>query len=121
MVVDGDFDGNGLTDTAKFYINENKHQYGLFAFMGQPSGETTIVNLSLLKNHDLHTRLGVSKVKLGRYETACSKGYGRSYCTSTQPASITLEYDTISVITFGTSESFYYWNEGHFSPILIAD
>jgi hypothetical protein len=119
--ADGDFNGDGLKDTALLLINDTEKKYRLSVYLGQKNGYYITLKLDedSLTANKLH--LGISIMEPGNYKTACGKGYWD--CAPGEPAVLTLKNPGIAFFEFESSSSVFYWDthKREFKQIWISD
>jgi hypothetical protein len=118
--VDGDFDGDGKTDTAELFVNPSSRQFGLFVKLAS-GGTWQLVNEAA--DVKALARIGISLVKPGKYETACGKGYDDSFCAHGEPDFLTLSTAAVDLFVEESADSIVYWDRGakEFRKIQMSD
>jgi hypothetical protein len=120
--VDGDFNGDGFSDTAWFLINDTKEKYRLSVYLGDKNGgsKTIILIEDSYKRTDSYN-LGIGLMELGNYKTACGKGYWD--CAPGEPAVLTLKNPGIDFFEFECCDSVFYWDaqKKEFKQVSISD
>jgi hypothetical protein len=118
--VQGDFDGDGKTDTAELLISSTDKKFAVFVNLAstqkwQMLGEP--VDLGSLD------RFAIDFVKPGKYETACGKGYDDSFCAHGEPDYLILSHPAIDFIYTESADSIFYWDErtNKFREIAMGD
>lgn len=128
--ADGDFDGDGVSDTAFVLIADtlgprgHPSAIGVFAWLSRPGGGRSLQTVHLLK-HPLpvdFAQFGVAARPAGRYVTACGAGYG-DRCRPGEPAAIDLENAGIECCLFESVTGIFWWNRaaGRFDGVPISD
>jgi len=121
LVAKGDFNGDGILDTAKLLIRKDGLAFGLFVFLSQ--GNATVKPYLLNEDNDvrhLHG-MGIEKVSPGVYKTACGKGYWE--CKPKEEPEVSIPYDAVNYFKVESANSYYYWDKQHsnFIRIWISD
>ncbi|MGI9251167.1 MAG: hypothetical protein ACR2PR_08215 [Pseudohongiellaceae bacterium] len=112
LLVEGDFDGNGVQDQAFYVAYENK-RYALVVFMNNGAQTFELTQTRTLLDE------GVELVTPGVYEAWCAhdgcqeKGDG--------PSELRLEHDAIMAISYERAAVIYHWEDGHFHRLQYAD
>jgi hypothetical protein len=118
--VEGDFDGDGKSDTAEILINSAKNQFAVFVNLAAKHQWQILVEPVDLASLD---RFAIAIVKPGRYETACGKGYDDSFCAQGEPDYLVLAHPAINFIYTESSDSIFYWDgkTKSFREIAMSD
>jgi hypothetical protein len=112
--VHGDFNGDQQTDDAWMLLRKDNRGWGLFVFLARPGGPPQVIKEEE-NGMDLSPQsMGIDLVKLGKYETACGKGY--SDCGPGEPPVLKLKY-------FVFESASVHWNEKkqQFGKIATSD
>lgn len=121
LITMGDFNGDGVTDTAKLLVRADGSAFGLFAFVSQE--DHTFKTYLLDENKDMRFMhgMGITKASPGLYKTACGKGYW--VCGADEMPEISIQYDAINYFKTESANSFFYWNRqaSNFKRIWISD
>jgi len=118
--VEADFDGDGKSDIAELLINPTEKKFAIFVqlasaqnwqMLGEP-GELGDLN-----------RFAIDLVKPGKYQTACGKGYGDSFCAHGEPNYLVLKTPGIDFIYTESADSIFYWDAmtNGFREIAMSD
>jgi len=121
LIVEGDFNGDGLVDRAVLLVRCEGRRFGLFAFLSSRSGQPKAYLLHE-DSIELLRRIGIQLVKPGRYETACGKKYTDTCGHHNLPV-IHLEHDAINYFQPESAEAYFYWDQatGKFDIVYISD
>jgi len=121
LSVSGDFDGDGLTDTARILVSDDREAYGLLVFMASREGAPEVYTLFRDVSVEYLGNMGIETVGPGRYETACGKGYWE--CGENEPEVLMLSTDAINYFQAESANSFFVWNPNtnNFDRIWISD
>lgn len=119
LFTEADFNGDGKADIARILVNDKKNKMALFIFL---SNETTALILTELEDKSWVSRMGVSKLEVGEYPTACAKGYGRP-CKEGAPSVIILSNPAINFFQLESASSAFIWEESSnsFKRIWMSD
>lgn len=120
-VVEGDFNGDGITDQSMLLISERGYGLGLFAFLSQKGHTFKVYKLDEIKDTSILQVMGIAKVSPGRYKTACGKGYWD--CKKSEPSELSIKYDAIDFFKVESANSYFYWDKKRkfFKRIWISD
>lgn len=121
LIIVGDFNGDGLADTAKILVRADGLAFGLFVFVSQSDGAFTTHLLEENRDMRLMRGMGIALASAGVYKTACGKGYWE--CNSDETAEISLAHDAINYFKNESANSIFYWDgKAHsFKRIWISD
>ncbi len=121
MIVRGDFNGDGILDTARLLMREDGSMLGLFAFVSQKDGSFKVYLLDEMKATEAIHSMGIKKVSPGSYRTACGKGYWA--CGKDEVPNISLRNDAIDYFKTESANSYFYWDTqtNTFKRIWISD
>lgn len=117
----GDFNGDGILDTAMLSISEDGASLGLVAFVSQTNKKFKTYFLHETKDNRLIHVMGIKQVPPGTYTTACGKGYWT--CSKDEVPTIQLRHDAINYFKIESTNSFFYWDDQSdtFQRIWISD
>jgi hypothetical protein len=121
LIVKGDFNGDGIIDTARLLFREDGSALGLFAFVSQKNYSFKVYLLDEIKGADAIHDMGIKKVSPGLYKTACGKGYWS--CDKDELPELSIQNDSIDYFKTESAESFFYWDvrTNAFKRIWMSD
>ncbi|MDH3975809.1 MAG: hypothetical protein OEV42_16165 [Deltaproteobacteria bacterium] len=119
LSVVADFNGDGNEDKAFLLMNDNKDSMGLFVLLSHGDSYEKY-QLGELEGTSWIEVMGITDVKAGKYKTACGLGYFE--CSPGESEELTLKNPAIDFFTFGSVNSFFYWNEaeGEFERVWMS-
>ena len=118
-VVKGDFNGDGVQDKALLLINQRAQKMGFFVCVAIPTGcawhRLEVMDIAFL---DV---MGIAKVKLGRYQTACGKGYWE--CAKDEPEQLKTKRDAVEFFKDESASSVYFYHpvKREFVSVVTSD
>ena len=120
LLVKGDFDGDGKSDTAELLLNPSANQFALFVKLASSAKWQMLGEPFDVKVLD---RFGIDLVKPGKYQTACGKGYGDYACAHGEPNFLLLSAPGIDLFYTESLDSIFYWDRksGKFVEVLMSD
>lgn len=106
LVVNGDFNGDGVQDKAVLVVNEHSRKMGFFVCL--TTG--TACDWHRLEDMDIAFLdvMGIAKVKPGEYKTACGKGYWE--CGKDEPKKLKTKRDAVEFFKVESASSVYVYN-----------
>lgn len=113
----GDFDGDGLEDTARLLAHKRRQTLALFVWLGtQPP---MLIESFGVSDDGLH-RLSVGLQPPATIRTWCGRA---GYCDPGQPAWVKLEHPTIALVTCEASMSYLQWmpKKHRFRWVVMSD
>lgn len=113
---EGDYDGDGVKDSAAFIKTSNAHAEAIVTLGG--SGRVYQLEAGL----DLRTqmpRMGLMTAGPATFQTACGKGSGDD--SAPCEPSITTTRDTVLVVVFEAGAILYAWDGKGFKETIISD
>lgn len=105
----GDFNGDGISDTAKLLARADGSGIALCVFLSAKGAPYKFIMLNEKKDINKLKSLGIERVPPGRYETACGKGFVA--CGKDEPKELTLTHDAINYFKYDSANMFYYWDQ----------
>jgi hypothetical protein len=119
LFTEADFNGDGKADMARILVNDKKNKMALFIFL---SNDSTALLLIELEDKSWVSRMGVSKLEVGEYPTACARGYGRP-CKEGEPSVIILSNPAISFFQLESGSYAFVWegSSDSFKRIWMSD
>ena len=108
LSVAADLNGDGNEDKAFILVNDKKDSMGLFVLLSN-GYDYEEHQLGELEGTSWIEVMGITDVKPGKYKTACGLGYFQ--CSPGESKELTLKNPAIDFFTFGSANSFFYWNE----------
>ena len=93
-VVKADFDGDGKIDIAEILIDASARRFEVFVKLAATEQWQSLTDGDL----DAIDRFAIDRVKPGRYETACGKGYGDYACANGEPDFLVLKHAGLDFI-----------------------
>ncbi len=117
LVAAGDFDGNGVIDSAKFVVNTSG-RYSLNISIKEWDGSVEEHYIDV-GGFDEMNRLGIAPLPEGTYKTACAKGYGK--CADDAKLKVILDHEAISLFTFESASSIIFWDGSKFEREFLSD
>jgi hypothetical protein len=120
VVVNADFNGDGIEDEARLLVRQKGQGMALFAFVSQGKSFKEY-SLDELEDAGWLEVMGIDLAKKGKYKTACGKGYFD--CESGEPEQINLKRPAIDYFKEGSANSFFYWDDKKkaFNRVWISD
>lgn len=120
-IIRGDFNGDGIQDTARLLEPEDGAGIGLFVFISTGKDKFKTYLLDEMKDPDSVHSKGIRKVSPGIYKTACGKGYWP--CGKDEVPEISIRYDAIDYFKTESASSYIYWDTqtSTFKRIWISD
>ena len=115
--VEGDFDGDGISDDAWLLVNDASKEFGVFVFLRQKNGSQRIVQLSKHKKELDQLDYGISLAKPGAYETVCGKDFPG--CQPDDLKVLKLQQPGIRFFVFEGAEAVYFWDHNTKAFLLI--
>lgn len=116
LVVEGDFNGDGVQDKAMLLVNHRAQKMGFFVCLTTATGcdwhRLEVMEIAFL---DV---MGISKVKPGEYETACGKGFWE--CGKDEPEKLKTKRDTVEFFKDESASSVYVYNPVTLKFISVA-
>lgn len=108
LLINADFNGDGIMDEAKLLISDKPFRLALFAFVSQHDG--TFKSFLLDEKNDVGylKSLGIAKVSRGRYKTACGKGIIE--CRKDETDEVFLQYNGIEYFKVESASMYFYWD-----------
>lgn len=121
LEVTGDFNGDGISDTAKLLARADGSGIALCVFLSAKGAPHKFIILSEKKDIQSLKSLGIERVAPGRYETACGKGF--TECRKDEPKQLIVTHDAINYFKYDSANMFYYWDQSvnAFKGIGITD
>ena len=121
LVVKGDFNGDGIMDEARLLVRTKGDGMGLFVFISQKDHKFQTFLLDEIREKDFIQVMGISKIKPGRYKTACGKGYWE--CRNGEVPEILIKNDSLDYFKFESANSYFFWDEKSekFKRVWISD
>jgi hypothetical protein len=118
--VYADFDGDGHQDAARYLAKKINQDFALF-ITTHPNGRAKHKKFRSFLNIGYMSRTGIDLSSPGKYETACSKGYGS--CRGIEPDYFSFTNPGIDFFTFESASSVIFWDEsvGDFKEIWTSD
>jgi hypothetical protein len=118
--VEGDFDGDGRTDTAELLINTSQEKFAVFVKLASVRKWQMLGEPGDIGSLD---RFAIDLVKPGKYETACGKGYDDSFCAHGEPDYLILSHPAVDFIYTESADSIFYWDKKakEFREIAMSD
>jgi hypothetical protein len=104
LVLTGDFDGDGKPDEAHLLVRADGKAFALFVKLNGRD-EVKLDEFSDLKMLPV---IGIKRVALGDYPTACARGLD---CAEDEPRYIRVRHDAIDYFHHDSAETYYYWND----------
>lgn len=120
-VVHGDFNGDGIKDTARLLVREDGSALGLFAFVSQEDQSLRPYLLDEMDDKGMIQVMGIQKVSPGMYHTACGKGYWA--CEQGEVPQIEIKNAAIDYFKVESANSFFFLDNriNNFKRIWISD
>lgn len=116
LAVSGDFNGDGVQDKALLLVNERAKKMGLFVCLTTATGcdwhRLEVVDIAFLG------MMGIAKVKPGKYETACGKGYWE--CGKDEPAKLKSKRDGVEFFKDESASSVYIYHTAKHKFVSVA-
>lgn len=109
LQVTGDFNGDGVGDTAKLLVRADGSGMALFVFLSENGAKHKLIMLSERKDIKYLKSLGIERVSPGRYETACGKGFVE--CRKDEPKEVVLAHDAINFFKYDSANMYFYWDK----------
>lgn len=121
LTISADFNGDGITDKSMLLVRKNGTGMALFAFVSQKNDTSRVYLLDEIKDTKYIEVMGVSVAQIGRYKTACGKGYFD--CQRDEPEEIFLRLPAINYFKEEGANSFFFWDESknNFRRIWMSD
>ena len=121
LTTKGDFNGDGIADTAKLLIRKNGFSFGLFVYVSQADSTTKLYMLDEYEYISMFHAMGITTVSTGLYTTACGKGYWT--CEPNEVPQIFISHDAVNYFKTESANSFYYFDENNnaFERVWISD
>ena len=119
MSVVGDFNGDGKRDLVLMAENTQNGEVGFVAWVSYKNRSYTEYVIWTYE-WDSFVRRGLSFVRPGTYETACSKGYGSRH-DPCPVKFVTIENEAFRIFTYESGSTMYYWKEGRFHKVWVSD
>jgi hypothetical protein len=116
LVVTGDFNGDGVQDKALLLINQHIQKLGFFVCLTTEKG-CDWHRLEVMDTAFLDV-MGIAKVKPGRYETACGKGYWE--CGKDEPEKLSTKRDAMEFFKDESASSVYIYSPRTHKFISVA-
>lgn len=107
----GDFDGDGVDDTAYLLKSETASGQGLWVRLSSHRSDDWRVLDEIHWGEqypDASLAMGIETVPPGKYESACGKGYWD--CASDEPAAIDVETAALRYFMFDSASSVFHWD-----------
>ena len=104
--ADGDFDGDGTSDTALLAVDDSAGQVGLLAHLSN-HGRPRWYILDAAEGRDVF--MGVGTYPPGSYQILCGEGEGE--CGSDGKSTIVTTNDSIAYYRFASASSLFVWDE----------
>ncbi len=119
LTAKADYDGDGKEDMAFLLINDKENKMGLFVELGSRPGKK--IKLDQFDDKSWLEVMGIAVAKLGKYKTACGKGYFD--CEKGEPKTLDLKLPAIDYFKEGSANSFFIWNKktNQFKRIWMSD
>jgi hypothetical protein len=106
--VEGDFDGDGLSDEAWILLRSSGDGWMVVARMSQKGKPSRLIDLVKPTGEASAQYHGIALAKPGRYETACGKGYFE--CKPGEPEVLDLKRPGIEFFKYESASSIFFWD-----------
>ena len=107
--VHADFNGDGINDSAWILINKSRTEWALFVSVSDPISNYKIIQLDKGSFKSGVIFMGIGEAKLGKYATACGKGYWE--CGKGELPELELPLPGIDYYQFESASSTFYWSK----------
>jgi len=108
LVVHGDFNGDGLQDTALLLVRADGSGFAPFVALGRKDGKTGFVQRETTNQMYYLETEGLKLAQPGTYRTACGKGYAD--CGPGEKDSVIISFDAIEFFKEGGPSRLIYWD-----------
>jgi hypothetical protein len=116
LVVKGDFNGDGVQDEALLLVNQRTQKMGFFVCLTTATGcDWHRLEVMEIAFFDV---MGIAKVKPGKYETACGKGYWE--CGKDEAERLKTKRDAVEFFKDASASSVYVYNPATHKFVSVA-